>query len=118
MGDDEVIRFLKEKLAAEEEILRKLEVPLDTQREKVRRLRASLAAQQTGTFGSRSISDAEIVEFLRRNSSAPGTDPGPMSASRIAEGMELDTRGLSRRLPRMAKDRLIHGSPDEGYWVE
>ena len=117
MGDDEVIRFLKDKLAAEEEVLHKMEVPLDAQREKVRRLRASLAAQQTGTFGSKSVSDHEIIKFLRANSSAPGTQPGPLSASQIAEGMGLDTRGLSRRLPRMVKDKLINGSPEEGYWA-
>lgn len=113
MGDDEVIRFLKEKLAAEEEVLRKLEVPLDAQKEKVRRLRASLAAQQTGTFGSRSVADSDIISFLAENAS----EQAPMMASAIAEGMELDTRGLSRRLPRMVKDSLLEGSPDKGYWT-
>ena len=111
--DDEVIGFLKEKLSAEEEILRGMEEKIEPQREKVRRLRASLAAQQTGTFGSKSISDHEIIELLR----VRAREEKPMLAAEIAGEMGLDTRGLSRRLPRMVKDGLIFGAPATGYWA-
>jgi hypothetical protein len=112
--EDEVVRFLKRKLAQEEAVLRKLERPIEAQREKVRRLRASLAAQQTGTFGSRSVADADIITFLAGSNASASK---PMLARQIAQGMSLDTRGLSRRLPRMVKHGLLQGTKDTGYWA-
>jgi hypothetical protein len=72
-----------------------------------------LAAQQTGTFGSGSVDDRDIISFLAHNSS----EQSPMLARAIAKGMSLDTRGLSRRLPRMVKDRLLGGDMKTGYWA-
>lgn len=112
-AEDDVIQFLKDALTKEEAMLREMEQPIEAQREKVRRLRASLSAQQTGTFGSHSVTDQDIVEFLTRNSS----ESERMMAVAIAEGMSLDTRGLSRRLPRMVKDGLLSGAPEKGYCV-
>jgi hypothetical protein len=111
--DDEVVQFLKKKLAEAEERLAAMEREIEPCRQEVRRLRASLSSAQTGTFGSSSVTDAEIVEWLRANS----TQRKPLSSPEIAAGMSLDTRGLSRRLPRMANDGLINGSPDTGYWA-
>lgn len=111
--DDELIKMLKEKLEAAEKELAEAERKIEPLRQTAKRLRATLATAQTGTFGSSSVTDADIVEWLR----AKSTQKKPLSAPEIAAGMSLDTRGLSRRLPRMAGDGLIHGSPDTGYWA-
>jgi hypothetical protein len=115
MGDeDEVERFLQQKLAEQEAVLEGMEVAIEPHREKVRRLRASLAAlQTTGTLGSGAVSDDDIIDFLKHNAS----ERKPILASMVADGMSLDTRGLSRRLPRMVKEGLLDGSPETGYWL-
>jgi hypothetical protein len=115
MGDeDEVERFLQQKLTEQEAVLEGMEVAIEPHREKVRRLRASLAAlQTTGTHGSGAVSDDDIIDFLTHNAS----ERRPLLAAMVADGMSLDTRGLSRRLPRMVKDGVLGGSPDSGYWV-
>lgn len=111
--DDDVVLMLKAKLDTAEKDLADAERKIEPLRQAVKRLRATLAAAQVGTYGSSSVTDAKIVEWLRSNS----TQRKPLSAPEIAGGMNLDTRGLSRRLPRMANDGLINGSPDPGYWV-
>lgn len=111
--EDEVVLYLKGKLEAAEKKLAEMEREIEPQRQEVRRLRMSLASAQTGTFGSSSVTDGEIVDFLR----AKSTQRKALSAPEIAAGLNLDTRGLSRRLPRMANDGLINGSPDTGYWA-
>jgi hypothetical protein len=115
MGDDdEVERFLQAKLIEQEALLEGMEVAIEPHREKVRRLRASLAAlQTTGTLGSGAVSDDDIIDFLKHNAS----ERKPLLAAMIADGMSLDTRGLSRRLPRMVKEGLLDGSPETGYWM-
>jgi|SRR5665213_1097392 len=110
--DNNVVKFLKSELAKEEKTLLEMEAPVAAQREKVRSLRASLAAMQTGSFRSNAITDADIIDYLAKNSSPRK----PLLATEIAAGMGVDTRGLSRRLPRMAKDGLIEGDTS-GYWV-
>lgn len=111
--DDKVVRFLKTELAKEEATLRDMEAPVIGQREKVRSLRAALSSAQTGSFRSSAITDAAIIDYIKRNA----TESKPLLATEVATGLGVDTRGLSRRLPRMAKDGLLAGRPDPGYWV-
>lgn len=59
------------------------------------------------------ISDIEIVEWLRRNSSKNDY----RSLSEIAQAFNVDKRGISKRLPRMVRDGLIHGNHEQGYWA-
>jgi CRP-like cAMP-binding protein len=111
--EDEVVRFLRQKLQEAEAKLAVLEREIEPQRQDVRRLKASLASAMTGTFGSSSVTDGEIVNYVRENA----TQRRPLTAPEIASGLGLDTRGLSRRLPRMVNDGLLHGSPEPGYWA-
>ena len=52
--------------------------------------------------------------MLKKNASKNA----PLMAPELAQVLNVDTRGISRRLPRMVGDGMIQGSATTGYWVE
>lgn len=112
-SNEDVALFLRTKLEEAERTLTAKQAEVEPLADNVRRLRASLHAVTAGAMGSGHTSDEQIVEWIRANA----TEKSPARAPEVAEGMEIDTRGISRRLPRMAKENLIAGDPERGYWI-
>jgi hypothetical protein len=112
-SNDEVARFLRAKLDEAERNLAEKQAELEPMLDEVRRLRASLRDYTAGAMGSAQMTDEVIVNWIR----AHGSEAEPVSAREVAAGLEVDTRGISNRLPRMVKHRLIFGSPKQGYWA-
>jgi hypothetical protein len=112
-SDEEVVRFLRAKLAEAERKLAAKQAELEPMLDEVRRLRASLRDYTSGAMGSGHVTDEVIVDWIREHAS----EGKPLSSREVAKGLGLDTRSISRRLLRMAKDGLIFGSPKQGYWA-
>lgn len=107
---NDVAEFLKQRLEEVETRLLAGEAALEPIRDEARKLKNSLREYNAGTMGSGAISDTDIINWLRKNAAE-----SPKRAPEIAAGMEIDTRGISRRLPRMAGEGLISGNAEDGY---
>lgn len=115
MAKEEDIReVLGRKLRALDGEISAAEKKLDPVREERRRLQSALAALDKGAMGSGAMSDEDFVAGLR---SIGATKRSPKLATEIASALDLDTRGISRRLPRMVNDGLLGGTKDAGYYV-
>jgi CRP-like cAMP-binding protein len=100
---DRQLREIDEEISSKEAELR----PLLERKKALVQARMVLTRQG---MTSTNIDDGQLVEIIRR-----GSNGKPMTAPRIAELAGLDTRTISRRLPRMVKDGLLEGGKDTGY---
>jgi CRP-like cAMP-binding protein len=100
---DRQLREVDEAIAGKEAELR----PLQERRKAL--VQAKFVLTRQG-MTSTNIDDGQLVEIIRR-----GSNGKPLTAPRIAELAGLDTRTISRRLPRMVKDGLLEGGKDTGY---
>lgn len=109
----EVEKFLLEKLEDEKARLAEIDAMRGPVLEEIRKLEASLHGYQRSPMGSGTITDDEIIGWLRENSSVTG----PKRVPEIAAAFDGDGRGFSKRLPRMVRDGKIDGDAEAGYFA-
>lgn len=111
--ENKAVTFLRKDLAEKEAALADLDRQAEPIREEVRKLNMAIRDLTSGAMGSGAITDDEIVRWLKANSEEKVRCRTP----EIAAAFGGDGRGFSRRLPRMAREGLINGDAESGYWV-
>lgn len=100
---------LKELRNSHEVLMEKLR-PVD---EEINRIERMLREYSSGSKVSSAISDEDIVAWINTNA----REDDRRNTKEIATAFQGDGRGFSKRLLRMARDGMIHGDPQTGYYV-